>query len=162
MAGHLRLHAFSRRNSERRSTLRARDNRHTVHRIVEELWQSRARNQRVVDEVFALDYVNHDLSIPSVRGLEQFKGWAVGLRASWESGFPDYRITIEDLIADEDRVAIRWTFRGTHTGEFMGIAPTRRQVTMRAIAIYCFCGGKVTDIWWNYDSAGLIQQLAAG
>lgn len=144
-----------------RPTLRARDNRHTVHRIVEELWQSHARNPAVVDEVFAPDYVNHDLSTSSVRGLEQFKGWAVGLRASWGRGFPDYRITIEDLIAEEDRVAIRWTFRGTHMGEFMGIAPTRKQVTMRAIAIYHFSGGKVTDIWWNYDAAGLIQQLAA-
>jgi len=135
-------------------------NRHIVHRLSEEFWQSYGGNARVIDEFFAPDYVNHDLSTPAVHGREEFKRWALGVRASWARAFPDYRITIEDLIAEDDRVAKRWTLRGTHTGEFMGIAPTRKQVMMRGVAIYCFSAARVKDIWWNYDAAGLMQQLA--
>jgi predicted ester cyclase len=136
-------------------------NRHIVHRVLEEFWQIYGDNLAVIDEVFATDYVNHDLSSPAVRGLEAFKEWAVGVRTSWAKGFPDYRIAIEDLIAEDDKVAKRWTLRGTHTGEFAGIAATGKQVLMRATTIYCFAGGKVQEIWWNYDALGLIQQLGA-
>ena len=137
------------------------DNRYIVHRVLEEFWQSYADNPAVIDEVFAPDYVNHDLSTSAIRGCEEFKQWATGVRTSWAKGFPDYRIAIEDLVAEDDKVAKRWTFRGTHTGEFMGMAPTRKQVMMRAVTIYCFSGGKVKEIWWNYDAAGLMQQLGA-
>ena len=136
-------------------------NRYVVHRVLEEFWQSYADNPGVVDECFSEGYVNHDLSNPAVRSRAAFKEWAIGVRKSWSKGFPDYRITIEDLIAEGDKVAKRWTFRGTHTGEFLGIAPTGKKVMMRAVTIYCFADGKVTDIWWNYDAFGLMQQLGA-
>ena len=136
-------------------------NRYIVHRVLEEFWQSYADNPAVIDELFAPDYVNHNLSTPAVSGLEAFKQWAGAVRTSWTKGFPDYRITIEDLVAEDDKVAKRWTFRGTNTGEFMGMAPTGKQVMMRAVTIYCFAGGKVQEIWWNYDAAGLMQQLGA-
>jgi predicted ester cyclase len=136
-------------------------NRHIVHRVLEEFWQSYGDNPAVIDELFAADYVNHDLSNPAVRGIEAFKQWAGAIRASWTKGFPDYRIAIEDLVAEDDKVAKRWTFRGTHTGEFMAIAPTGKQVIMRAVTIYCFADDKVQEIWWNYDALGLMQQLGA-
>jgi predicted ester cyclase len=139
----------------------AQTNRYIVHRVLEEFWQSYADNPAVIDECFTRDYVNHDLSGPAVKGLEAFKSWAQAVRSAWQTGFPDYRITIEDLVAEDDKVAKRWTFRGTNTGEFMGKAPTGKAVMMRAVTIYCFAGGKVTDIWWNYDAAGLMQQLGA-
>ena len=134
-------------------------NRHIVHRVLEEFWQSYADNPTVIDELFASGYVNHELSTSAVRGLEEFKQWASAVRTSWVKGFPDYRIMIEDLVAEDDKVAKRWTFRGTNTGEYMGMPPTGKQVMMRAVTIYCFAGGKVQEIWWNYDAAGLMQQL---
>ena len=134
-------------------------NRTIVHRVLEEFWQSYGGNVAVIDELFATDYVNHDLSKPPVRGIEEFKKWAIAVRNSWLTGFPDYRITIEDLVAEGDKVAKRWTFRGTHTGEFMGIPSTGKQVKMTAVTIYCFAGGKVQEIYWNYDALGLMQQL---
>jgi predicted ester cyclase len=109
------------------------DNRYIVHRVLEEFWQSYANNPGVIDEVFAPDYVNHDLSTSAIRGREEFKQWATDVRTSWAKGFPDYRIAIEDLVAEDDKVAKRWTFRGTHTGEFMGMAPTRKQVMVRKV-----------------------------
>jgi hypothetical protein len=78
-------------------------NRHIVRRVLEEFWQSYADNPAVVDELFAGDYVNHDLSTPAVRGLEAFKQWVGAVRTSWAKGFPDYRITIEDLTVDISR-----------------------------------------------------------
>src|SRR5690349_10876104 len=99
-------------------------NRYIVHRVLEEYWQSYGDNPGVIDELFSPDYVNHDLSTPPARGLDAFKQWAGTVRASWAKAFPDYRIMIEDLVAEDDKVAKRWTLRGTHTGEFMGMAPT--------------------------------------
>ena len=134
-------------------------NRTIVHRVLEEFWQSYGGNVAVIDELFATDYVNHDLSKSPIRGIEEFKKWAIALRNAWLIGFPDYRITIEDLVAEGDKVAKRWTFRGTQTGEFMGIPQTGKQVKMTAVTIYCFAGGKVQEIYWNYDALGLMQQL---
>jgi predicted ester cyclase len=75
------------------------------------------------------------------------------------AGFPDGRTTIEDLIAEEDRVTKRWAYQGTHTHEWNGIPPTGKRVTVTGITIYRLEGGKIAECWWGYDVLGLLQQL---
>jgi predicted ester cyclase len=75
------------------------------------------------------------------------------------AAFPDGQYSMDDLIAEGDKVVLRWTFRGTHKGELMGIPATGEQVTMAGISIYHFANGMLAEIWENYDKFGLLQQL---
>jgi predicted ester cyclase len=76
-----------------------------------------------------------------------------------EAGFPRYELIADDMIAEDDKVALRATFRGRHTGEFMGIAPTQRQVTQPLIIIYRVAGDKVVEHWLSIDMLSFMQQL---
>jgi len=73
--------------------------------------------------------------------------------------FPDIHLTIDDMIAEGDKVAMRITWTGTHKGEFMGIPPTNKKITIRAIFIERFAGGKIVEEWGMYDTLSLMQQL---
>jgi predicted ester cyclase len=138
----------------------AEQNKEVVRRVLDEFWHN--GRQGIIDELFAPDYVNYDLSNPEVHGRDKFKAWANGVRDAWTKGFPGWRVTIEDLIAEGDQVAKRWILRGTHKGEFMGISPTGKSVMMTAVTIYRFgSDGRVTSIRWNYDAFGLLTQLGA-
>ena len=77
----------------------------------------------------------------------------------FRSAFPDFHVTIEDQIAEGDRVATRWTMRGTHEGEFRGISPTGKQITVTGIGIFRFSDGKVVESWDNFDQLGMMRQL---
>jgi steroid delta-isomerase-like uncharacterized protein len=129
------------------------DNKALMHRAYDALNQ---KNLAVLDEVYAPDLVVHIVST-TIQGLEAFKqGLSLFLTA-----FPDARFTIEDMIAEGERVVVRYTFRGTHTGNFMGIAPTGKQVTQTGITIIRFANGKAVELWGNVDDLGLLQQLGA-
>ena len=80
--------------------------------------------------------VNHDPVNPNVKTLEQFREWVLFNHKV----FPDFHVTIEDTIAQSDKIVKRWTATGTHKAEMMGIPPTNRQVTIRGVAIYRFEG----------------------
>jgi steroid delta-isomerase-like uncharacterized protein len=109
-----------------------------------------------VDELFAPHYVLHDPAVPGeVRGPEGIKQY-VGM---YRSAYPDTRFTVEDQIAEGDEVATRWTGRGTHRGELMGIPPTGREVTITGITIDSVSGGRIEEEWNNFDQLGLLQQL---
>jgi steroid delta-isomerase-like uncharacterized protein len=77
------------------------------------------------------------------------------------SAFPDYKINIERIVAEGDRVAVLSTFGGTHTGPFMGIPPTGKGVQVREIDTFTVKDGKIVDILYNYDLMSLIQQIGA-
>jgi steroid delta-isomerase-like uncharacterized protein len=79
--------------------------------------------------------------------------------AALRDAFPDVHITIEDQVAEGDRVVTRWTARGTHTGAFQGIPPTGKRGSMTGIDINRFADGKVVECWTNADDLGLLQQL---
>jgi predicted ester cyclase len=119
------------------------ENKAIVDRILSEFWLG--GNVGVLDELLASDCINHEQSNPELRG----------------KGFPDFNITVEDVVAEDDKVVKRFVFSGTHTGEFAGIPPTGKQVTMRGITLYRLARGKVSEIYWNYDVFGLLQQLGA-
>ncbi len=74
-------------------------------------------------------------------------------------GFPDAQVTVEDEIAEGEKVVTRWTFRGTHTGDFQGIPPTGKRVTMSGVDINRIAGGKIVEHWAEFDGLGLMQQL---
>ncbi len=71
----------------------------------------------------------------------------------------DNRVIIEDLIAEGDKVVCRFTASGIHQGEFMGIPPTEKRVTIMEIRIYRIIGGKIVECWGLFDQMGLMQQL---
>lgn len=81
------------------------------------------------------------------------------MRQRLMSAFPDFRIVIEDQIAEGDRVVTRVTFRGTHLGEYRGIAPTGRQVAYQGIAVDRIARGRVVEGWHQADDLGLLRQL---
>ncbi len=75
------------------------------------------------------------------------------------AGFPDAHWTVEDQIAEDDRVVTRWSFLGTHQGEFAGIAATGRQVTITGVTIDRLVGGKIVEEWEEWDTLGVMRQL---
>ncbi|MET7382806.1 ester cyclase [Streptomyces sp. NPDC005526] len=79
----------------------------------------------------------------------------------WRDAF-DFTFTIEDLIAQGDRVCARWTWNATHKGEFLGIASTGERVTMTGMTLFRFgADGKIAETWWQHDQLGLMAQLGA-
>ncbi len=127
-------------------------NKALVRRFEEEVWNG--RNPSRVDEFFAASHVFRAAGNPPLdrEGHRTMIG-------HFQRAFPDGRNTTDDLIADEDRVAQRWTYRGTHRGVFQGIPPTDRQVTLTGISIWRVEGGKIVESWHELDTLGLMQQL---
>jgi predicted ester cyclase len=81
--------------------------------------------------------------------------------AAIEAGFPRYEISADDMVAEDDKVTVRATFRGTHTGDFAGLAPTQRHVTQPFIIIYRVDGEKIVEHWIGIDMLSFMQQLGA-
>ncbi len=110
----------------------------------------------LADELYAPDYVLHDPSLPEdLHGPEGLKRYVAMTRAA----FPDARVTVEDQVAEGDKVVDRWTARGTHTGEFMGIPPTGRRIEVSGVTISRFAGGKIAEDWYQGDDLGMMRQL---
>jgi steroid delta-isomerase-like uncharacterized protein len=132
------------------------ENKALVRRYAQELLNQ--NNLDLFDEIFAPDFVQFGADPDQVSGVEDFKQFFVMMR----SGFPDFQVTIEDLFAAEgEKVVLRFTFRGTHEGEFMGIAPTGKQVTMAGIDIFRIGEGKIVELWNQEDVLGMMQQIGA-
>ena len=118
-----------------------------------ELWNT--GNLSIADEIFGADFVNHDPNYPEVTNLESYKGHVAGIR----TGFPDFHVTAEDLIAEGDKVAVRWIITATHQGELAGIPATGIEVTWTGMTIWRFADGRLLEGWWAIDVLGLLQQL---
>jgi steroid delta-isomerase-like uncharacterized protein len=134
----------------------AEDNKALIRRYFEDAWNK--HHPAVVDTVYAADFVDRSPDIPGIAhtrdGLKEFMG--VYLRA-----FPDANITIEDQLADGDRLVTRWTGRGTQTGEFMDMPPSGKKVAVQGVQIDRFAGGKIVEEWTLFDQLGMLQQLGA-
>jgi len=131
----------------------AEENKAVLHRLAEEIFNK--GNISVVDEIIAPDYVFHGPVGMEYKGPEGFKQMVTMYR----NAFPDLHMTVEDMVAEGDKVAQRITIRGTHKGELMGIAPTGKQVTITGIIIVRFVGGKEVEAWSTMDLLGMMQQL---
>jgi steroid delta-isomerase-like uncharacterized protein len=105
--------------------------------------------------VFAPNAVIHNSGAPDPLNVEGFKQFGGVFRTA----FPDGKLTVEDLIVDGDKVVSRITYRGTHTGDMMGIPPTGKPVTVSAMIIDQFGNGKIVESWRLFDQMGMMQQL---
>ena len=141
------------KESERREI--SEENKAKVRRLLEGFFSPEAGS--IVDDVVSPDLVDHSPMPDQRPGVEGLKEIIVVMR----NAFPDGKITVDDLIAEGDRVVARWTLRGTHRGEFMGIAATGKQVSMSGIEIDRFAGDKAVEHWEQADIMSLMQQLGA-
>jgi steroid delta-isomerase-like uncharacterized protein len=132
------------------------ENKERSRRFEEELVNG--RNLSLIETWLTPDFIDHTPP-PGVPGT--LEGWR-GLMAAYFAAFPDVRVTVEDLIGEGDKVAVRWTIRGTHLGELEGVPPTGRQVTMGGIEIHRYRDGKIAEVWHYEDTAGLMRQLGVG
>lgn len=133
----------------------ADENKALRRRFDEAVWER--RDLAAVDAFFAPDFVDHAAIAGFAPGREGVKQRHAALFAA----FPDCRLTIEDMVAEGDRVATRFAIRGTHRGEFFGIPPTDRPVTVTGIDVVRMAGGKIVEHWINFDHLGLLRQLGA-
>jgi steroid delta-isomerase-like uncharacterized protein len=125
-----------------------------VRRFVENAFNG--RDLTLLDEIVAEGFTNHDPPFPGLpSGSEGLKQSFAGF---W-SAFPDIEATTEQLIADEDKVALLVSLRGTHRGELMGIPPTEREVSIRVIEIFRLDGGQIAERWGVVDRTALMKQL---
>ena len=133
------------------------ENMALVRRYAEEGWGK--KNLAVMDELVAPDMVDHN----PIGMMDQQQG-AEGVKRtilSLQTAFPNFSMTCDEMMADKDRVALRWTIRGTHQGPLMGIAPTGKSIAFSGANIFRLRGGKIVEESGMADIAGLLQQLGA-
>lgn len=129
-------------------------NKALARRWCEELWSQ--GNLAVADEIVAADYVRHDIGgPPSTPGPEAVKRHVIMLRAM----LPDLALQIEDVVAEGDRVVLRYTGTATDTGGYMGQPPTGNVAHTAAMQIFRIAGGKIAESWALRDDLGTLRQL---
>jgi C-1 hydroxylase len=124
-------------------------NKAIIRRLMEAVYKQKLA---VLDELVAPDFTEPNLKL---KGLESMKQTVTTLL----KGFPDLDVTIEDIIAEGDKVCDRVTATGTHTGEFHGIAPTGKKITFTGIRIWRIINGKVIERTSVYDFLDLYKKL---
>ncbi len=130
------------------------DNKALVRRLYEEVWNN--RKLELISEIIS---PSHALQAPNVAGS------AVGPEAykrqvlRFLEGYPDLHWTIEDTIAEEDKVVACWTISGTQKGEYLGIPATNKKVSVDGITIHHVANGKIMDSYSNWDALGMMQQI---
>src|SRR3712207_2339599 len=134
--------------------VRAEENTVLVRRFFEEVWVK--GNVAAIDEFVSADYVEH-AAVPGEQpsGFESLKG----LITAYRGAFPDLKSTLEDIFAEGDKVAYRWSACGTHLGEWGGIPPTGNHVTATGITVYRIAGGKVAEGWASIDLSRSEEEL---
>jgi predicted ester cyclase/ketosteroid isomerase-like protein len=130
-------------------------NRRLVRRLYDEVFSK--WNLAVIDELISPEFVGHEMPPGTPPGPEGFRQFYAGIR----SGLPDVQLAVEDMVAERDRVVVRWRGRATHRGPFLGIPPTDAPVTLTGIAIYRVSNGKVVERWVEVDLLGLTGQMRA-
>ena len=131
----------------------SKENKALAKRIVQEIWNK--GNLEFADEIVAPNYADNVAGDGSPIGPDGFKQAVVGIR----SAFPDIYITIDDMISEDDKVALIWTFTGTHKGELMGIEPTDKKVKVSGMYLYKFKDGKLVERSGTRDMFSLMKQV---
>jgi steroid delta-isomerase-like uncharacterized protein len=133
-----------------------RHNKALIRRFYEEVWGK--GNLAVVDEVFAADYIRHDLRpgnpLPGPEGQKK-------IAADFRAAFPDLHVTMDLMIAEGDMVAARVTNEGTNTGLWGDVPATGKRARFSGVNIFRIENGKVVEIWNHRDDLGVMQQLGA-
>lgn len=131
------------------------ENKAVVRRCYEQVLN--LNRPEVAQEIVASDFVVHGGPPGTPSGPRALTGIGERLRA----GFDGSTFEIDDLVAEGDRVAVRWTMRGTHTGEYFGIPPTGARVALHAIVIFRVVDGQLAELWPLIDHPGLRRQIEA-
>ncbi len=133
-----------------------KDNAQFIHRWFEEVWNK--GRMEAIDEMCHPNAIGHGQAQHKVDiGLVDFKQFARGLR----SAFPDIRITIHETLAQGDKVVARWSAKMTHSGHFLGFAPSGREAEVTGTSIQRIVDGKIAEGWDNWDQLGLLVQIGA-
>jgi steroid delta-isomerase-like uncharacterized protein len=143
------------REPEGKESIMSEQNKALARRAIDEVWNQ--GKLTVIDELTASNATYNDPNVPDGKftgpeGMKQFV-------QIYRGAFPDVRITINDQIAEGDKVVTRWTATGTHKGQLMGIAPTNKHAIVTGVDIARFHDGKVVEAWASYDMFGMLQQL---
>jgi hypothetical protein len=125
--------------------------------FAEEFNKGKAATMAVIDEIVAPNNVVHNVDGRDIRGLKDHKQ----MYSEIFDAFPDDHVTIDDMVVEGDKIAIRYTMTGTHKGKYMGIPPTNKKVTISVIEIDRIAGGKFAEAWVKADTLSLMQQLGA-
>lgn len=134
--------------------MRTDQNRETIRRYYQEVLNG--GNTALLDQLAVPDYVEHNPLPGQAKEREGLKQRVDMLKAAFAPNF-----TVEDVIAEGDRVVVRWTNRGTHVREFFGIPPTGKTVVITGIDIHRLQDGKMAEHWHNVDELGMLQQIGA-
>jgi steroid delta-isomerase-like uncharacterized protein len=130
------------------------ENKAVVRAFIERAYN--AGDLGAVDELVGTMHVHHDRSRAGLPpGREGVKAFV----AMYRTAFPDLEVTIDDIVAEDDRVVTRWTARGTHTGPLAGLMPTGNRIAVEGMAIDRLDGGVMVESWSSFDALGLMQQL---
>jgi steroid delta-isomerase-like uncharacterized protein len=116
--------------------------------------KSNSKNQ-AKEKILMSDNYHHPGLPPVPSGPEGYKQ----LVAMYRGAFPDLNITMVEMIAEGDKVVARWTAQGTNTGEMMGMPPTGKTFNATGMNMFRISGGKVAEVWTNFDDLGMMQQL---
>ena len=121
-------------------------------RWFEEVWN--ARREEAVEEMMAADAVGH-MEGGDVRGPEEFRK----ARSMFLTAFPDMYITLEDVVSEGDRAAVRWRVQGTHAGELLGVPASERRIDVRGTSWFMIRDGKLDEGWDTWNLGGLVESL---
>jgi len=127
------------------------ENKTIIRKMIEAI---NKQNLASLDQLIATDFVYHTL-MQQIQGLDAMKQ---GVEEEIHS-FPDLHVTIEDMMAEGDKVCIRLMETVTHTGEFRGLAPTGKKLTYTAVAIFRIVEGKIVEGWGVYDQMDFFKKL---
>jgi steroid delta-isomerase-like uncharacterized protein len=130
------------------------ENKAIARRLLEDIWNNGSLN--VVDEIFTTNFVRHG---PVLEGEVSGREAVKKLVTMFRNAFPDLRTSAEDQVAEGNLVVTRWTARGTHRGELMGIAPSGKQIRIAGALIDRLAGGKIEAEWAYYDAMDMMKQL---
>jgi len=126
-------------------------NKALVRRFIEEVWNQ--KHLASIDVLVATNYLDHTSgNPPGPEGLKQFA-------EAYISAFPDLHTTIEDQVAEGDKVVTRWTSYGTNTGSFFGQPATGKSAMIAGMSIDRIADGKIVESWDALDQLGMLQQL---
>jgi steroid delta-isomerase-like uncharacterized protein len=129
------------------------DNITLVMRLVDEVW-NKCRVD-LAEELLATDVVVHDSLAVDVRGRESLKQFILKMHR----GFPDLRLTVDDIMASGDEVCLRWTLTGTHTGPFFGLDRTTKHASVGGLMVILVEDGRIVESWATWNVLNLLQQL---
>jgi steroid delta-isomerase-like uncharacterized protein len=133
-----------------------KENKTIIRRLYEEVWNQRKLG--VVDELLSASHALNDPNNPGSQvGPALYKQRVVELTTA----LPDLCFTIEDTVAEEEKVVACWTFSGTHQGEYLGIPATGKKISVEGITIHHIKNGKILDSYTRWDALGLMRQLGA-